>query len=212
MSEWTAKDVEFRVLEAAETLMRSPNSYVGGGSAWPEYIPHYPRAMKVRIRPTPAQLSRMAETWGWINAHPMESDRKLLYAWAWQKTKRGRFLNDFASREGVNSRTLRRIITRICQAIADTLNQRKIMWMVDGVDVASEIEPELAPSNVASPTHASHMMAPGAKPVHIPDHPDTKALVERLEKAGRKRAGEKRDIATSGRSAENLSRKIAREA
>lgn len=185
--EWTARAVEHRSLEAAETLMLTPNDHIGaGGNGWPEYIPDYPRAMRVRIRPTPGALTRMVATWGWINEHPSESDRRLLYAWAWQKTKKGRFLNDFASREGVNSRTLCRTITRICQAIADCMNQQKIAWPNDRVDYVSDFEPELAPSNVSSQSHANHQMAPGAKP-HYPTPEEIEALRKRLESANRKR-------------------------
>lgn len=183
---WTAKAVEHRVLEAAETLMLTPNTYVGCGNAWPEYIPHYPRQMRIRVRPSPGALTRMAETWGWINAHPVESDRRLLYAWAWQKTKRGRFLNDFAAREGINSRTLRRQITRICQDIADRLMQAGIACLDRVVDDVSEMEPETPSETVPSQRYANHMMAPGAKP-RYPTPEEIEALERRIMKANRRR-------------------------
>lgn len=172
--------------------MLSPNVNIGGGHSWPEVVRSaddaygYGAAWYKR-RPSPGALTRMVETWGWINEHPVESDRKLLYAWAWQKTKSGRFLNDFASREGINSRTLRRTITRICQAIADDLAQRKVACIDPAVDDVSEIEPEIAPSKVASQSHANFEMAPDAKPKHDPNSPEIKALIKRLEKANRRR-------------------------
>jgi hypothetical protein len=189
---WTAKAVEHRVLEAAETLMLCPNHHAGGVTAWPEVVRSkedaygYEAATYKRL-PSPGALSRMSTTWGWINAHPVESDRKLLYAWAWQKTKKGKFLNDFASREGINSRTLRRAITAICQAIADRLNQREIAWSDQRVDVVSEIEPENAPEQVSFHRHANHFMEPGARP-RFPTPAEIKALAKRLEKQNRKRA------------------------
>ncbi|TJV51143.1 MAG: hypothetical protein E5Y01_16275 [Mesorhizobium sp.] len=189
---WTAKAVEYRVLEAAETLMLCPNHYGGGGSAWPAF-PQDPQdsyaynEARYRRRPSPGALSRMTQTWGWINAHPAESERKLLYAWAWQKTKKGRFLNDFASREGINSRTLRRAITAICQAIADRLTQAGLACFEHVVDEVSEITTEIAPIKVPSQKHASHFMEPGAKP-RYPTPAEIKALKKRLEKANRKRA------------------------
>lgn len=192
MTQWTAKAVEYRVLEAAETLMLCPNSYVGGGHAWPEVVRSkeeaygYAPAAYRRV-PSPGALSRMIETWGWINAHPVESDRRLLYAWAWQKTKRGRFLNDFASREGINSRKLRRSITRICQAIADRLEQAGFACQEPAVDAVSEIEPEPGSQRVSSKKSATHMMAPGARP-RYPTPDEIKALTKRLEKQNRKRA------------------------
>lgn len=174
--------------------MLTPNVGGSGASSWPEYIPHYPRAMKIRIRPSPGALSRMTETWGWINAHPIEENRRLLYAWAWQKTKRGRFLNDFASREGINSKTLRRQITRICQAIADYLSQANVPCFESGVDEVSEITAETASETVSSEKSGTTpeggivaYMEPGAKP-RYPTPAEIEVLRKRLEKQNRRRA------------------------
>ncbi|PWJ93547.1 hypothetical protein C8D77_101226 [Mesorhizobium loti] len=210
MTAWTAKAVEYRVLDAAETLMLTPDTRVGGagGGGWPEYIPHYPRAMKIRIRPSPGALTRMLATWAWINALQSEKDRRLLYAWAWTKTRKGRFLNDFASREGVNSRTLRWTITRICQDIADRNNQQKIAWLDQHIDDVAEIEPEpasqtvssetsatiekdgtptyLAPGSSPAPSTPSSFIEPGARP-RYPTREEIAALVRRLEKANKLR-------------------------
>ncbi|MES0168229.1 DUF6362 family protein [Mesorhizobium sp. M0027] len=193
MTGWTAKAVEYRVLEAAETLMLTPNVGGGGASAWPEYIPHYPRAMKIRIRPSPGALTRMMETWGWINALQSEADRRLLYAWAWQKTRKGKFLDDFASREGIKTRTLRWTITRICQAIADQLEQRKVPCFEQAIDDVAEIEPETALQTVSSETSAKDQadrivsfIEPGAKP-RYPTPAEIEALKKRLEKQNEQR-------------------------
>ncbi|TIL34300.1 DUF6362 family protein [Mesorhizobium sp.] len=173
--------------------MLTPNVGGAGGSAWPEYIPHYPRAMKIRIRPSPGALTRMMETWGWINALQSESDRRLLYAWAWQKTKKGRFLDDFASREGIKTRTLRWTITRICQDIADRLEQRKVPCFDQPVDDVAEIEPEPPSQTVSSgksatdlETGISAFMEPGARP-RYPTPPEIEALRKRLEKQNKLR-------------------------
>ncbi|MGX9145920.1 hypothetical protein [Mesorhizobium sp. 128a] len=195
MSAWTAKAVEYRVLDAAETLMLSPNTYIGGGgNGWPDYIPHYPRAMKVKIRPSPGALTKMMETWGWINALPSESDRKLLYAWAWTKTRKGRFLDDFASREGIKTRTLRYAITRICQGIADQLQQRQVPCFEQAVDDVAEIEPETASQTVSSGNSGTTSdglitayIEPGAKP-RFPTPAEIEALAKRLAKANKLRA------------------------
>ncbi|MER8615987.1 DUF6362 family protein [Mesorhizobium sp. M1409] len=194
MTAWTAKAVEYRVLEAAETLMLTPNVGGGsGGSAWPEYIPHYPRAMKIRIRPSPGALTRMLATWAWINALQSESDRRLLYAWAWTKTRKGRFLDDFASREGVKTRTLRYTITRICQDIADQLEQAKVPCFDQAVDDVAEIEPEPPSQTVSSERSATSptdgirgFIEPGARP-RYPTREEIAALVKRLEKANKLR-------------------------
>lgn len=194
MGAWTAKAVEYRVLEAAETLMLTPNVGGGVGSAWPEYIPHYPRAMKIRIRPSPGALTRMMETWGWINALQSESDRRLLYAWAWTKARKGKFLDDFASREGIKTRTLRWTISRICQAIAEHLEQAKVPCFEQAIDDVAEIEPETASQMVSSETSATleidgirSSIEPGARP-RYPTRDEITALAKRLERANRKRA------------------------
>lgn len=196
---WTAKAVEYRVLEAAETLMLCPNNYGGGSIAWPQVVQSKEDAygytdVRYKRMPSPGAISRMAVTWGWINSHPSESDRKLLYAWAWQKTKKGKFLNDFASREGINSRTLRRAITAICQAIADRLTQSGLACLDPAVDDVSEIEPEIAPSKVPSQRHVSHYIEPGAKP-RYPTQDEIGALKKRLEKANRRRERARRKVA-----------------
>ncbi|MER8762877.1 hypothetical protein [Mesorhizobium sp. M0968] len=173
--------------------MLTPNVGGSAGSAWPEYIPHYPRAMKIRIRPSPGALTRMMETWAWINALQSESDRRLLYAWAWTKTRKGKFLDDFASREGIKSRTLRWTITRICQAIADQLEQRKVPCFEQAVDDVAEIEPEPASQTVSSETSAKDknegivgFMEPGSKP-RYPTPTEIEALRKRLEKQNKLR-------------------------
>ncbi|MER8387293.1 DUF6362 family protein [Mesorhizobium sp. M1380] len=173
--------------------MLTPNVGGASGSAWPEYIPHYPRAMKIRIRPSPGALTRMMETWGWINALQSESDRRLLYAWAWQKTRKGKFLDDFASREGIKTRTLRWTITRICQAIADQLEQRKVPCFEQPVDDVAEIEPETASQTVSSEpcvTAANDgivgFIEPGARP-RYPTPAEIAALAKRLEKQNKLR-------------------------
>lgn len=193
MTIWTAKAVEYRVLEAAETLMLLPNHRGGGSIAWPDVVREQIEGYgwspsSYRRRASPGAVSRMTETWGWINDHPVQSERQLLYAWAWQKTKKGKFLNDFAAREGIHSKTLRRAIIAICQRIADRLSQAGVACLEHGVDRMSEITPEHAPSKVASQRYATHEMVAGAKPKHDPNSPETKALIKRLEKANRKRA------------------------
>ncbi|TPM19790.1 DUF6362 family protein [Mesorhizobium sp. B2-3-6] len=178
--------------------MLTPNVGGGVGSAWPEYIPHYPRAMKIRIRPSPGALTRMMETWGWINALQSESDRRLLYAWAWTKARKGKFLDDFASREGIKTRTLRWTISRICQAIADRLEQAKVPCFEQAVDDVAEIEPEPASQTVSSETSAltgidgivSHI-EPGARP-RYPTREEIEALRKRLEKQNKLRARQSR--------------------
>jgi hypothetical protein len=183
---WTAKAVEHRVIEAAETLMLMPNvqgprNFV---SLMPETIQDWhaygSEPSTYKVRPSRDAIGRMPETWSWINAHPSEEDRRLLYAWAWVKTRKGKSVNDFASREGHNNRTLRRQITRICQAIANELNRKHSVRLTIVVDVMSEITAEADPEQISSVKYANHWRTDDAKPRHLP---------EMLERTPAKRAG-----------------------
>ncbi|TPJ70474.1 MULTISPECIES: DUF6362 family protein [unclassified Mesorhizobium] len=182
---WTAKAVEDRVIEAAETLMLLPN--VRGpqpyGSAMPtpvkEWEAYGSEPSRYKSRPSRDAIDRMPETWGWINAHPDQSDRVLLYSWAWVKTRRGRSINDFASREGVNVRTLRRQISRICQDIAGELNRLHVVRLKVIVDPVSEITAEVDTDQISSVSYANHWRAEDAKPQHLPELLDQRAPATR---------------------------------
>ncbi|MRX33203.1 DUF6362 family protein [Aminobacter sp. MDW-2] len=179
---WTAKAVEESVLEAAETLMRMPNDYRvgGGGSVWGQYKDEYgPTRTKVIVRPTGAAIDRMEKVWDWINRLPDQADRVLLYAWAWVKARRGRSINDFASREGMNVRTLRRAVTRICQLIANDLNRIQLVRLNSAVDPVSENQSELHPEQISSVSYANHWRAADAKPQHLPELLDQRPPVKR---------------------------------
>ncbi|WP_127524600.1 hypothetical protein [Mesorhizobium sp. Z1-4] len=121
--QWTAKQVESQIIEAAETLRMLPGGHglarVGG--SWVEYALDY-SAIRIRARPSPGAIDRMHVVWGWINALPSESDRRLLYGWADVKATKGRKVEDFAEREAIKTRTLRWLVSRLCQGIADRLN------------------------------------------------------------------------------------------
>jgi hypothetical protein len=159
--EWTAKTVEHRVLEAAETLMlmpavRGPAAY---GNAMPQPLKEWGQygmePSRYVSRPSRDAIDRMPETWAWINALPLSEDRRLIYAWSWVKARRGKKVGDFASREGMNVRTLRREITRICQLIANDLNRNHIVRLNNRIDAVSEIEDEVDPETVSSVKYAN---------------------------------------------------------
>ncbi len=127
--DWTAKAVEHRVLEAAETLMLCPRALGPKqfGSSMPEPLrqqrdAYAAQKARYRRRPDAAAIDRMEECWEWINALADRHDRHLIYDWARAKRARGRSLKGLADREGVSDRTLRREITRICSAMAERLN------------------------------------------------------------------------------------------
>lgn len=172
---WTARAVEDRVIEAAETLMLLPN--VKGpqqyGSSMPQSVPDWQaygsEPLRYKRRPSRDALDRMPETWEWINALPSQADRVLLYSWAWVKVRSGRKIEDFASCQSMNVRTLRRAITSICQQIANNLNRMHMVRLNDAVDPVSEIPDEMDPSTVSSVNYASHWRAADAKPQHLRD-------------------------------------------
>jgi hypothetical protein len=187
---WTARAVEDRVIEAAETLMllphvKGPQAY---GSAMPQVIRDWQaygsEKSGYKRRPSRGAIDRMPEVWEWINALPSQADRVLLYAWAWVKVRSGRKIADFASREGMNVRTLRRAITSICQQIANNLNRMHIVRLNDLVDAVSEITAETDPETVSSVKYASHWRAPDAKPQHLRDQLDPIDRAPALKRAG----------------------------
>lgn len=182
---WTAKAVEHRILEAQETLMLMPN--VKGpqqyGNAMPAPVRDWHQygmePSRYKRRPSRDAIGRMEPTWDWINRFLSLSDRRLIYAWAYFKCRRGRTINDFASQEGMNSRTLRRTVTRICQLIANELNQKHSVRLTTAVDDVSEIQHESDPTQVSSVKYANHWMAPGAKPQGLPDLHEQRQPVQR---------------------------------
>lgn len=117
---WTARAVEDRVIEAAETLMLLPN--VKGPQAYGSAMPQIVRDWQAygseksgyKRRPSRDAIDRMPEVWEWINALPKQDDRVLLYSWAWVKVRSGSKIQHFASSEGMNVRTLRCAITSMC--------------------------------------------------------------------------------------------------
>lgn len=181
---WTARAVEDRVIEAAETLMLLPNTPGPRefGNSMPTVVEDNRVETRYRRRPSRDALDRMPQTWEWINALPKQADRVLLYSWAWVKVRSGRRIDDFASREGMNVRTLRRAITSICQQIANNLNRMHLVRLNDHVDAVSEITEEIVPSTVTSVKYASHWRAPDAKPQHLPDQLDQRTPA--LKRAG----------------------------
>jgi hypothetical protein len=182
---WTAKAVEYRLLEAAETLMlmpniRGPQSY---GSAMPapvqEWEAYGAEPSSYKSRPSRNAIDRMPETWTWVNGLSEQDDRVLIYAWAWVKSRRGRSINEFATREGMNNRTLRRQITRICQQIADDLNRKHQVRLTVVVDDVSEIAAESDPEQISSVTYANHWRTEDAKPRHLPELLDQRTPAKR---------------------------------
>lgn len=126
---WTAKNVEARLLEAAETLMLCP--HVDGpkafGSSMPEPLrlpidAYASSTRRFRRKPDAAAIDRMEETWVWINELPELESRRLVYDWSRTKCDHRGSLKVFAEQNEYSDRALRRTIVRLCGDIASRLN------------------------------------------------------------------------------------------
>ncbi|MGE7367889.1 DUF6362 family protein [Neorhizobium sp. NPDC001467] len=188
--DWTAKAVEVRILEMADTLrkspaVRGPKAY---GNAMPEPVRRQFEAYgsnTARYRETASagSLGRMEQVWAWINALPIEADRRLIYAWSWVKVRKGVKISAFASENDMNERTLRRSISAICQRIADSLNQNG-QFRPATVDLhLSEIQPDITSTTVTSEKCATHWRSSDARPHIDPALPSVRVIEHRQARA-----------------------------
>lgn len=190
---WSAKQVEDRILEAAETelalpRLKGPKVY---GSAMPTPVQDRQDAYgyhttKVRRIPAPGALDRYPVVIDWLNHH-VDSllDRQFLWFWAIAKVNPSRSVGKFAHDSDVNLRTLRRIVTRLCQGIADRLNQAYKVRLSMAFDGVSELPHEADPEAVSSVKYASYYREQGAKPVHDPSPEAVKALTKDIERSNK---------------------------
>ncbi|MGQ3211709.1 MAG: DUF6362 family protein [Shinella sp.] len=118
-TDWTAKAVEDRVLEMADTLRKVPA--VGDpkvyGSAMPEPVRRFSdayggRAARYRETASAGELGRMEKCFDWT-ALPSQSDREFLYAWSWVKVRTGLTIWAFAKKNDMSESTLRRAVKAI---------------------------------------------------------------------------------------------------
>lgn len=183
---WTYQAVRDRVIEAAETLTASPAALgprMTGSMAdvFKEYIDGYKRGEPTRTRrvPAPGALSRMEETWTWINTFLVERERKALYDYGFLKSRQGMYLARYLERNGLVRRTFERQIAKACQRIADNLNRLYRVRLTTLVDDVSQITLETDAETVSSVTYANHWRAADAKPRHLPELLDQRAPVKR---------------------------------
>ncbi len=199
---WTWKAVETRVLEMADTLRVMP-AYKGPkeyGSAMPEVVRRYDESYgfetsRYRESATAANLARMEQVWGWVNGYLNEAQRKLIYAWSWVKVRKGLKIAAFAAENDMSDRMLRREITRLCQIIANNLNQNIYVRLNSDDCGLSENQPELDQSDVTSNNcerSPRSWMTPDARPILDPSSPELAALTQRLEEANLRREREAR--------------------
>ena len=185
-TEWNAELVRDRIIEMAETMricprVKGPKSY---GNAMPEpvqsredaYGYHSTRYTKT---PSAAALSRMEQTWTWINRLECQDDRELLYGWSWIKVRKGFTLAAYAENLGMNDRFLLRKILVLCHQISEQLNRhRSIRLNNEGLHM-SETQPDITPRHVSSGNRASSWAAPDARPHIDPAAPSSRTLDHR---------------------------------
>ncbi|TCL89841.1 hypothetical protein C8J38_11029 [Rhizobium sp. PP-WC-2G-219] len=185
-AEWTAKVVESRILEMAEALRLAPAAK--GPREFGNSMPAPVRAAGEsygygqaywRQTASAGSLGRMEVVWKWINSLPDVTDRKLLYAWSFVKVRKGLKISAFAADNDMNGRTLRREITKICQKIADTLNQRQVSRLSSADLHLSEIQAKHSSYSVASEKCATYWRSEDAKPQIDPSAPIKRRLEHR---------------------------------
>ncbi|WP_353652375.1 hypothetical protein [Sinorhizobium sp. RAC02] len=190
-TDWTAKAVEDRILEMADTLrkvpaVRGPKVY---GSAMPEPVRRFGDAYgsgTARYRETASagELGRMEKCFEWINALPSQSDREFLYAWSWVKVRTGLTIGAFAKKNDMSESTLRRAVKTICQRIADRLNQNRQIRLVAPDCAVTENERFIASTTVTSEKCATDWRASDARPQIDPALPKSRVLDPRKIWAG----------------------------
>ncbi|MEX3008730.1 DUF6362 family protein [Hoeflea sp. TYP-13] len=181
--DWTAKAVEHRLIEAAETLTLCPRALgpKAYGNSMPEPLrrqsdAYASNAPRYRRRPSAGAMDRMEICWTWINALDEKQDRQLLYDWARAKGGRGRSLKVLAMEEGMSDRTLRREITRICKTIARRLNRQHTPQHSEAINDephnAHQADETVAPNR----THDTHWRAHNARPVIDSAQPQSRTI------------------------------------
>ncbi|NTF43081.1 DUF6362 family protein [Rhizobium rhizogenes] len=156
-AEWTYEQVRGQIIEGALTLRASPAALGPrmGLGAMSDIVRDlmesygYDEA-KVRRIPSAGAISRMYETWDWINTYLTEPERKLIYDYAFIKTRRGVYLDAYLKKIDMSRSTFERRIASHCQRIADNLNQKHRVRLTVAFDDVTEIDLKPTSITVAS--------------------------------------------------------------
>jgi hypothetical protein len=169
--DWTYEQIRARIIEAAETLMASPAALgprMTSGSMSEvvrDMVESYGYSQaSVRRHIAPGALTRMEETWVWINGYLNEEQRKLMYDYSFIKTRKGVYLDLYLKRNDMIRRTFERKIQRYCQIIADNLNRKHSVRLTMTLDGLSQNSVEITSTTVSSEKCATHWIAPDGKP------------------------------------------------
>ena len=109
----------------------------------------YNEATVKRI-PSAGAISRMHETWKWINTYLNEEQRKLVYDYAFIKTRKGVYFEAYLKKIDMSRSTFERRIQSYCQIIADNLNQKCRVRLTVAFDAVTEIDLKPTSITVAS--------------------------------------------------------------
>jgi hypothetical protein len=110
----------------------------------------------VKRIPTAGAISRMYECWDWINTYLDEEARKLVYDYAFIKTRKGVYFEAYLKKIDMSRSTFERRIQSHCQRIADNLNQKHRVRLTTAFDELTEIDVNHTLSTVASKNCATN--------------------------------------------------------
>lgn len=133
--DWTYQIVRDRVVEAVDTARTLPEGGPASRSGfWPQYVGLYASDMRVRRIPSPGALTRMEETWAWINGMLNEDSRRILYDYADVKSTKGKTIQRFCENNGWIKDTFERAVRDACQLIANELNRKQKVRLTMALD------------------------------------------------------------------------------
>lgn len=156
-AEWTYEQVRAQIIEAAYTLRASPGDLGPRlrGGAMSDVVRDmteaygYAEAKAPRV-PSAGAISRMYETWDWVNAYLNEESRKRVYEYAFIKTRKGIYLDAYLKKIDMSRSTFERRIQSDCQCIANNLNQKHRVRLTVALDAVTEIDLKPTSITVAS--------------------------------------------------------------
>lgn len=156
-AEWTYEQVRAQIIEGALTLRASPAALGPrmGLGAMSDIVRDLMESYgydepKLRRIPSAGAISRMHETWDWINTYLNEAERKLIYDYAFIKTRKGVYLDAYLKKIDMSRSTFERRIATHCQCIADNLNQKHRVRLTVAFDDVTEIDLKHTSITVAS--------------------------------------------------------------
>lgn len=186
---WTPNDVEYLVVEAAETLQRceSVNPPVSAKPAlWNEYVDKYGKERnRIKLVASSSALSRMEATWGLINELPNADIRKALYGWSMAGCRRGDSITKVARRHGVPRSTIYRRVRAGCSQIADNLNKKQAPILTMLQNRPKSVINSLHSKKYETRRNPRYWRAPGAKPVVTPEVRQQRALAAKAANQSR---------------------------